>query len=481
MNDAARGRLMAGLVLIGIAAIGFVLNYFIVKPSALFWLAILGLLGGIIVLSNNALAISVLATVVFLADWLSEVVQVVPRQITWLPDVILIALGLKVLFYAAKERRFYRTAIDAPLMFLLAFGVISAFINGASFEVVVLGMRNFFLYVILFYVISQLRFEEQFIKRAVKVLLVVAFLQVPIAIAQRLVNIDFASGDVVVGTIGANASGTLSLFLLMTVSIIVAGYLNKLVSGRFLAGSLLFLFIPMVINETKVTFLIFPILVFFLIGHSLYAASSRKRSLAPILLSVIIFSFAAVGYNLLFAEFYDKSQGIFSESQISNITRPYTKQGSLNRLTIVQFAYIELNRPPLNPFIGVGPGNASNSFFTAGIGEYFDKYKNLDISGTFVARLLWEFGYIGLIVYIYMIIKLVMMAERIHKRSRDPFKKAIALAFEGTVLIMAIGVVYSGTFILGALPLVFWFLAGSLQRWDIQEKNSTSLEESAAS
>jgi hypothetical protein len=473
-----RGMLLRLLVLIDIVVAGVVLSYNIVQPSALFWLAVLGILGGLVVLSNNALAITILAGIVFLVDWMSQVIQVIPRQITWLPDLILIALGLKVLFYAAKERRFYRTAIDAPLMFLLIFGFISAFINGVRLEVVIFGIRNLFIYVILFYVVSQLQLDEIFVRRATKLIIAIGFLQIPIALYQRIANLNFASGDVVVGTIGANASGTLSLFLLMVVAIIVSSYLNKLISIKFLVISILLLFIPMVINETKVTFIIFPLLMIFLISHSLLAKSTRKRALAPILLSAIVFSSAVLGYNLLFADYYNRGQGILSESQISNITRPYTKEGTLNRLTLVQFAYIELNRPPLNPYIGVGLGNASDSFFTNGVGAYFTKYKQLNISGTFFARFMWELGYIGLLAFAYMIIRLIIMAERIFKHSQDPFRKTIALAFQGIVLIMAIGIVYSGAFTLGALPLVFWFLAGCLQRWDIQEYKLSAQEES---
>lgn len=473
------GRLLFLLVFSGVAIIGAAASQNIVHPSAIFWLAFLGILGGIIILSNNVLAISILAATVFLVRWLSEVIQIIPRQITWLPELILIGLGLKVLVSAAKQRQFRKTAIDGPLMLLIVFGIISAFINGANFEVVILGIRNYFTYVVLFYVVSQLEFEELFIKRATKILVAVAFLQIPIAIGQRIMNISNPSGDVVVGTIGANASGTLSLFLLMAVSIIISSYLNKLVSARFLTISLIFLFIPMVINETKVTFIIFPLLVLFLVGHNFVASSNKKRALVPILLSIVIFGSAAIGYDLLYTSFYQRSSSIFSESQISDAASSYTPQGTLNRLAVIDFAYMELNRPPLNPLIGVGLGNASDSFFKTGVGAYFEKYRNLNITSTFLARLMWELGYIGLAVFVYMVIKLVIIAERIYKHSQDPFRKSIALAFEGIVLIMAIGIVYSEAFTLGSLAFVFWFLAGCLQRWDFQGNETPNLKGNA--
>jgi hypothetical protein len=82
------------------------------------------------------------------------------------------------------------------------------------------------------------------------------YLSVPVAIAQRFL-ISAETGDVVTGLYGYGASGTMTLFLLI---LFFAEFSYRLSRGMPLAGWYLLFWIPIGLNETKITFFIVPVL-----------------------------------------------------------------------------------------------------------------------------------------------------------------------------------------------------------------------------
>lgn len=445
----------------------------IIQPNVYFWLLLLGAFGGALLLKDHRTAVVLLVVSVFLLDWLSDVVGIIPRQITWLPELILIGLFFKVLFSIAKDKKLPHTAIDGPMVLLIGVGVLSAVLNSAGLEVLLFGFRSYFKFVVLFYAVATLAFDDGFLQKMIKLFVLLAFIQIPVAIAQRFFYLAVPSGDIVGGTLGVNTSGTLTLFLMSIISLLVAWHLNGLIKARALFASMVLLFIPMVINETKITFIIFPLLLLFLFGQSLIKTLTLRRILVSVVLSVGIFYVAVLSYNLIYVSFYQKSAGLFAAEQVNYVALPYTKSGSLNRLAQISFAHDNVTKDWQTAVLGVGPGNASDSFFAMAVGDYFKKYEVLKIDSTFLGRVIWEYGYLGLAIFMYMLFKLWVLARTINRESNDAFERSIAMGFQGTLLIVAIATIYSGSLIIESLGSLFWFIAGYLQR---RQTNPLSFE-----
>lgn len=448
-----------------IVCVAFFISYNIYYPNPYIWLLLIGGTIGLFIFKNHESGVILIFISLFLLDWMSDVIGIIPRHITWLPEIILIILFFKLLFLIATEKKSLNAIITTPVLFLIILGITSAFVNSSELMVTFAGFRNYFKFILFFYVISFLHFDNVFLKKVVIFLIVMAFIQIPVTILQRFWYIGRPTGDPIGGTLGANTSGTLTLFLLGIISILVALFMNKLIKGRALLFLLILLFIPMAINETKITFYLFPVLVLFILRKNLLKKQSAKPIFALIIFSGVIFIGSYFLYNYIFNEIYQRNIKPFDYNYTARyLTTKYIDSGSLNRLAQVKFANRNINKDIYTAFLGVGPGNASDSFFEKGVGYYFRKYPTLKIDSVFLGRFIWEYGYLGLIIFLYILFRLFCLAEKIYNNSSDPFYKSLALGFEGMMLILVVTTVYSSSFIIDSIGYIFWFMAAYLQR-----------------
>ncbi len=449
----------------------FILAYNVFIHNPYIWLFMFGGLAGVFIINYPKVGIILVFISLFLADWLSDVVGVIPRQITWIPEIILIILFFKILFISGVEKKFPNTSINYSILSLILFGGISAFVNSSKLIVTFAGFRNYFKFLLLFYVIAFLELDDLFFKKMIRLLIVLAFIQVPVTIIQRYWYLGIASGDPIGGTLGSNASGTLTIFLMVIISILFSFYINRLINGKILLFSIIVLFVPMTLNETKITYFLFPALLIFLLKKS-----SIKHEKLKSIFTITIFS------GLVLIASYNVYKSIFFKNRNINILEyrfiakylgnEYTKSGSLNRIAQVKFAHRNVTNQISTTLFGVGPGNASDSFFKEGVGYYYKKYETLEIGSNFLSKFIWEFGYLGLAVFLFILFKLFILADRIYKYSPNPYHKSIALGFEGIIFVLVIASVYSPSFLIDVLGYLFWFIAGYLQiLWTETVKN----------
>lgn len=446
-----------------ITFLAYVIATNILKQNAYIWLLLTGSALGIFIIKYHKAGLVLVFVSLFLLDWLSDVIGLIPRQVTWVPEVILIILLLKILFISATEKKFLRTPIDYLVLCLIILGIISAFVNYSKFIVTFAGFRNYFKFYLLFYVTAFLDYDDQFLKKLLKFLILLAFIQIPITILQKYLYIGQSSGDPIGGTLGVGTSGTLTLFLLMIISILIAFYMNKLITGRKLLYSIAFLFIPMSINETKITYFLFPALVLFLLGKNFIEKKEFKSFITLAIISGMVFIVSYQTYKSIYIK--RRNIEVLSYGYVSRyIGSEYTKSGGLNRLAQVKFANKNITQQFNTTMLGVGPGNASDSFFEDAIGYYYRKYSLLNIDSVFLSRFLWEYGYLGIAVFLCILFNLFRLAGKIYKYSSVPFYKSIALSFVGMMFVLIGASIYSNSFLIDVLGYAFWFMAGCIHR-----------------
>jgi len=400
-------------------------------------------------------ALVVLIVAVFTLDWLGAVTPFIPSKVSWLQEVMLLALATAALFKGIKRHGFATTPVDKQVILLLLLGAASALINLSNPVIFLLGMRNYWKFLLLFYAVVNLEFEEQFRRRIIWLLFGFAALQVPVALIQRITS-PLRTGDVVGGTLGVYTSGTLTILLLAASSMVLGWYLYNPRSDyrTLLGGSLLLL--PTAINETKVVFIAGPILYVYLLWARARARFSRVALVMIVLLSVGYGAYQA--YDVFYAP--KAGASVFSRSYLEEyLLSERIEGGVLNRLPGALFAFRDIAETPQTLIFGHGPGAASDSTFEFGVGPVYILYGNLKVDSTFVQRFSLEYGLAGWFVLLWMARTLLRTTKYVRNEDSDWMWRGMALGLEGTIALMLGLAVYTGTFTIDVLAMWLWVFA----------------------
>lgn len=411
-----------------------------------------------VALIRPKMALYVLILAVFTLDWVSSIAPFIPSKISWIQEVMLLALSTAALFKGIRRHGFVETSIDKPVMLLLLLGVISTFINLGNPLIFLLGMRNYWKFLLLFYAVVNLEFEEEFRNRVVWLLFSLAALQVPVALFQRILS-PLRTGDVIGGTLGLYTSGTLTILLLAASSMVLGWYLYNPRSNyrTLLAGSLLL--IPTAINETKVVFIAGPLLYVYLLW-----ARARAR-FARVLLVMVVLVCAGYGVYQAYDVFYAQNAGesVFSRAYLEEyLLSERIEGGVLNRLPGAVFVFRDVAAAPQTLLFGHGPGSASDSVFEFGAGPVYREYGELKVDSTFVQRFTLEYGLAGWVVLLWLAQQLMRQAKLVRDTDADWLWRGAALGLEGTVALVLGLAVYTGTFTIDVLAMWLWLLSALL-------------------
>jgi len=428
--------------------------------------SIVGLMGiGLLLFLFNNIdkSIYLLFSGILLLDWLSEKWFLIPTQITWLPELLSIVVLLYILLSFVKYKKVPLKAPYLLVYLFVGFTLFGIIINNVDAPVAIAGVRNHLKFLPFFLLPYYYDFSDDFMEKFTKFILFFSFLQCPIAIMQRLL-FESRSGDVVGGTLGANTSGVLSLFCSFVIVLWTAYcFKRQLRFSRYIIG-LIILFIPMTINETKISLFLIP-LVFFSIFFFIPEAKKKVRYL--ILLSLLFISVLGI-YRTVYNYYYGKTTSTTIESFFTDPQRilnyihynKYIDSGQLNRIPQIIFSYQEISKNLEHFLFGVGPGNASDSLFSEADGQYYVRHKTLHIDNIFVANMLWEYGLLGILMYLGMCI--LIFHKVLSMRGFTGVNGVLVSAFLGMNIILLISAVYLNTTRVNIYVYLYWFLAGYL-------------------
>lgn len=416
---------------------------------------------------------------VYSLDWLSRVLGILPNQVRWIPEGLIVLLVIyTVLLRSFKDKLiFKRTPIDIFMVGLVLIGLLSLAVNYGSIITALSGFRNLLRPLLLFYVIVNLELDEKYLKRLIFLLIFLELLQIPITFVQFLL---YGGGDQANGTLGYYSSqmtvmlASVFMSLLFGLAIVRKSWMYAFV------GSLLFF--PILFTEGKAGFFIVPLMLLFMFGvHFLQTAKPGLifSKLKYVIGIIIVFSLI-YGLSLWLAPlviprseintFLQEPSEIFEryETPLSQ-----TNGIPLSRLGDIQFAWNLISQTPLYTIMGYGPGEASPgiqgwedgklyvqygldpAFFFGDINAQYTLY-----SFTQVSAMLQEFGVTGLIFYLLMLVAIFRTSI---KFARQPgvtsFWQGINLGFSGAVFAFTAYAVYYRAWYWEASAYVFWGLA----------------------
>lgn len=413
---------------------------------------------------------------VYSLDWLSRVLGILPTQVRWLPEGLIILTIVFILLRVVVDgkSKLRKTPIDLYFVALIIFSLFSAAFNSETIFTTLSGLRNLLRPLLLFYVVVNLGLDRKDIKRLIILLITLEFLQIPIVFYQFLI---YGGGDQASGTLGYSASQSTSVLASIFMSLFYGLAIIRKSRSYALSGSFLFLLI--LFSEGKAGFLVVPLIVLFLLGINFLSAKPEIK--APTLkyafmigiMFVIIYRLSmwlapVVIPRSEIVSFIQHPEKIFEHYEV-----PLSKSSDIprSRLGDIQFALILISQEPQYTLLGYGPGAASSS---QGLdsGSLYQRYAtNPDFlfgnakagftfyASTQISSMLQEFGVIGLILYLLMLLSIFQtVLNSVKYPGTDPFWQGINLGLCGAVFAFTVYSVYYRAWFWEAPAYVFWGL-----------------------
>lgn len=219
-------------------------------------------------------------------------------------DVLMILLGLMSLSFAGPRLLYILLFLIGCFVFNLTYSPVSVYssLNGMREILAIVGM-------VLFYnkIFSEQKREltEEYIDIIRKFAYIFLILQIPVAFAQWL---KYGPSDFVGGTLGAWCSGVLSLTLVSLV------YFLHFYSRNISVNIMLYVtLIPMFLNETKISFILIPMMFVFV-----YFQLKLKNVLIGVGGAMVFFVLFNHFYSASYLDFDDSAAGIFSADFLSD-------------------------------------------------------------------------------------------------------------------------------------------------------------------
>lgn len=362
----------------------------------------------------------------------------------------------------------------------VTFGVI---LNNVPEGAIFSGVRYHLKYLPFFLLPAVYSYSDKQMSSQLKMILVLALMQLPVAFFQRFVQFSYNfSGDEVRGTL--TVSSALSILLISTISILLALYLKKRLSVAQFVILIFFLFLPTTINETKGTLILFPLAVFAVLFSSAKDPEARKKI---VIVSAIIslFGLAFIG---AYSMFYIKEEGrggvisFFSDTDrlTHYLYRGTTFDPELLKPTkgvegVIATEHEEdkqtetridrmiapialLSTDPLKLVFGLGIGNVSHTKKAVFMGDYMHLSELIGATSTVISILIWETGLFGLFLFLVFLIMILKDARRLSKE--NTWSGTIALGWIGVVIIFILSLPYKNILEFNALGYLFWYLSG---------------------
>lgn len=354
----------------------------------------------------------------------------------------------------------------------LFYGVLNGLLQWAGPFEVLSAIKRYYQAFGLMFALCWLPLLVSDVQRWRKLLLVVALLQLPWAIYERVHLVPIREGfkaaypglvpiDVVAGTFGANmyeggANGAMAAFLIVMLAFILANWREKrLGAGRALLLALLVM-LPLFLGETKIVVLLLPLM--FLV---LYRAEILRRphvAILGLLTGAAVTAGAVLAYvNITGSRSVD---AMVADTVSYNFENRGHGRYLLNRTTALRFwAERQSMADPAATVVGNGLGSAHD----ATGGHMAVRYAGYGIGLTAASTLLWDLGVFGLLLFLAVVAAAWRAAGFVRRHAAATWMRADAVAIQAALPIFSVFVFYRMDMLEG-LPfqIVFATLLGHL-------------------
>lgn len=441
----------------------------------------------------------------FLLKWVPDDVYIYARYGSEL--VVYLLLGVVLWRIATGSIKFHRTPLDIAFCTVVILGLASALLNTVPPFIAILGLRQIFRFVILFFITTYLAPSKTLIKNLLIVMLAIVTLQGAIGYAQSVIgesldtfllpsaahsigDVQLTSGTTQFWDPGQRVFGTMGRY--DQLGIFIAFFLIILIAWLYEVGmkikvshassistwlpwSILFFSLPVLgLTYSRSAWFGFLLAVLFI-------AILIKRDKRVIAVSIIA-PLMALGYisvsGLVVHQLVDTANQSISDRffEAFSYTRWVGEYWGLGRVYwIVQTVATVV---PSAPIFGHGPGTygggavaaLGNTTVYGQLGLPFGVYGTEGYIDNNWMSMWGELGTLGLGAYLVMFFTLFSVCLRISKESSDPEVRALALGVAAALLAVTINAFLATFLEARTLAPYFWILGGSVVAFGQREK-----------
>lgn len=460
------------LFVLGLAILASAILFGLVAStgSQILVLLFVGLLGGAVLTARPTWLLWMAVSWTLLAAGLLRYFADV-RQADWLVYASAFAfwlVALLAIFRVDAPKDVKKIPLPTFVIFFLVFYIVGIFASLTNFEgtaQLFVGVKNYVLLFGIFLALSAGAYTIGTIRKLAPLALAVALLQLPVCLYQflfvrqrRIEQGGYAmfdslveASDSVVGTMGGQKLGgglddVLALFALTVLAGVLIAYRGGLLKLKYTALLSVLIVVPVLLSETKVIFIYFPIIVTVVAWDIL-----RKRPhyvlvgllVAPAVIYGMLFTYYQIHWSKQFASLEQSVEHVFAYSFEERATGARAAIGDMTRRESIEFWWQNHSISDLDKLL-LGHGFAQSKMYSSvvlpkTVREY--GFRNLGKTGA--SQLLWDTGIVGGILFVGGIIfaarAAATAARAVPKNSTD---FVLLKGAQAGLLLMAVSLFY---------------------------------------
>lgn len=371
----------------------------------------------------------ILTLVVFLTPVLMQITK--NNYVKLIEDLAYLTILMQSVYIMLLQNYIYVKKNAIAIIFIvlfLVFTFVGMYYNGIS--ILILQYREFKYILLLIIMIPYT--DKEYFKNIWVVIKSIVLLSIPVSLFQWL---KFGSaGDHVTGLFGYGGSGTLTLVSLIAFFVELTMRLQK---NNRITGLYLFFIIPTLINETKITLLLIPILL--LISLILSKRLNLKNIVFITTLLIMVVSIWAYAYkktnNISILE-------VFSSEYIENYLYATNWDTDAGRLAKIKYAF-EIIRENKKLLFGYGLGASYSGVSSGAKGYIYEKYYSPQMFEGTKPQMFLSLIDLGLFGYSCLLLILVVIFIKIINIKQNNMEKCISIY---SFIILFITLLYQNIF-----------------------------------
>jgi hypothetical protein len=402
---------------------------------------------------------------IFIFDWLFFVMGVGGRIMTWIPEFIALIIAVSLLLKTAVEKQNLVPLKYSFLIFLyLAHIVFGFLLNDITGWTMLAGLRIYTKFIPIFLLPLIFPLTTKAFRNIVLWIYALTMVQLPVVLYQRFIQFaNVPSGDPVGGTLGGSASGILAIYLISIISFIIAFYFKDEISFPVFLISAAAAFIPITMNETKISAVLLPVAFIF----PVFFIPGKREVIVKASLVLVLLVTSMVVFQTVYNYWQDRIGRVDLEVYYQDETR-FERIKSRRLDPLIDSVTVAPKGDLRFALFGRGAGNVSEGFTRILSGKYLQERSLYGVSMTF-PKLMWELGFVGTVFFFLFPLLVFFDAFRL---SRQPgFNGAYALGMLSLTLFFVLSTAYTFTIDNNVLIFLYFFAAGQLVRLSVETRN----------
>lgn len=451
-HDALASSLIVAAFVVAALFIGFVIATGRPIPIML----AVGAIVGVALLNALPLVIWIVLVGVLLVS--GPVTMFVPalEKAGWLFSLLGFYLtGAAILYAAVGRERFARPPPAFVIIAVLFFvtGLLSIAHSDGPLMEGIRAIKRYYQYFGLLFVLAVVPFAAATVRRWWGFLVLLACLQFPMALYQRVVLVPAREGmpnveaiDIIVGTLegslkGGGSNGALALLLITALAYLLAAYRDGVLPMRrlLLLGTLVTL--PLMLGEVKLIIVLIP-LAFAAANFDLIRAN-LFRFVSSTLSALALLAALGWGYLLINAPPGESVGRIFEATIAYNFGNVGYFESGLNRTSVYPYWLAQQRlSDPVGIVFGHGLGSSFDALGETDAGHMDQAHRGMHIGLTAVSAVLWDQGLVGLLLLVGMYGAAAMSALRLVRSARPGPDRAFCRALFALASMLIVMLLY---------------------------------------